>query len=446
VPSELREQIVAIEDGLSAESYDAAYLMDETAEASPNWDLFQADLAEVANRYGVQNVSVSVCHGGVRQSFSTSPSSDAPIKYGIGCIARAVMAATALQLDEDGVLDIESPVERYLQEFRDSSVGRGVRVRHLLSDSTGLVGFPFFGDFLAEMTWDGVCGQLMGSPQLFSPGTVCSTDHANPVLLGEIVCRTTGRPWTEIVDERVGMPIFQRSLYGEKDRDRLWAAAAASTKLTADELALFAEVLMNGRASAGAPGVLSERTVTRLRSSAVVNPERIGEKHRHWLPVGQGLGLSRFHSELSGECGKGKGQLSSFRFNARRGIALSTCVDSRNFFLRNAVLDMALSCLGMPVPPTPHGVPMNVSADELTGEYTGLRGFKISVAVDRPRVTISVQEEYATRTAKYECRLNDDGSLSIERDQLVVGLAFFADPADGTPCLLLGLHPLKKVS
>lgn len=400
-------------------------------------------LKMVAKAGNVPNISVSLRLRGECFSWTTAEQIGEPFRFQIGCVTKAMVAAVVLELDAVGALDIEQPIGAYLAEFEGSVAGEQVLVRNLLSGSAGHRGISSFDNTAIEMTWEGLVAELASAPMLFKPGTVCSLDYSHQVLLGEIVRRVSGRLWMDLVDETVGLPLFGRSLYSEQDRQWLWAPSAASTVLSTDELATLAEVLMTGQCGTSGHRILCQRTVSRLNQTVVRVPELSGERCTHWLPVGYSLGIPQYHSGLRGECGKGQQQLSSIRYSAPDDLTLAVCIGSGNPFVRHDVIDGMLAEFGIGVPEKKDRAPMRVPTEDLPGEYIGLRGVKVNVELDGARVSVTLQGEDG-KGSRYLGTLNEDGTFSIDKGQPVAGLAFFADPATGSPAMMVGVHAMRK--
>jgi uncharacterized protein YbbC (DUF1343 family)/CubicO group peptidase (beta-lactamase class C family) len=117
-----------------------------------------------------------------------------------------VVATTpcVMQLAEEGRIDIESPVSRYLPEF----VGEGreqVCVRHLLTHNSGLpAGIP------KEPAWTGYAEGLRRATSSIpeaAPDSLFRYSDINFILLGEIVQRVSGRKLDVLAAERVFKPL-----------------------------------------------------------------------------------------------------------------------------------------------------------------------------------------------------------------------------------------------
>jgi hypothetical protein len=394
------------------------------------------------------DISVAMILRGDRHSWSSGPASAStdPVRFQIGCVTKILVAAVVLELDEAGLIDIDLPIGRYLPEFDGAIPGQQVLVRHLLSDSAGYLGVSTLSERTFEMDWDDLVGLLSNGPQIFAPGTVCSLDYSSYVLVGEIIRRTCGRPWTRLVDDLIGMPLFGRSLFeGGGEDERLWSTVAATALLSVEELASLGEVLLHGKCGTSGRVILSERSASRLREAVVFVPERAGGQFLHCLPIGHGLGMSRFHSGVSGECGRGRQNLASIRFVESIGAIFAICISSLNTFGKFTVIDGILSELGIPVPAKPDRISMDLSPDAISGEYVGIRDARVSVDVNGAQVGVTVLAGDGSPT-KCQGTLNGDNTFSMDAKQPVPGFGFFPDPCTGLPSLMLGVYALRKVS
>lgn len=47
---------------------------------------------------------------------------------------------------------------------------------------------------------------------------------------------------------------------------------------------------------------------------------------------------------------------------------------------------------------------------------------------------------------EYLGTVRDDGAFALDKAQSVAGVSFFADPVNGVPSLMLGVHALRKIN
>ena len=143
-------------------------------------------------------------------------------------MTKAVTSVAVAQLWEQGELDLEAPVARYIPEF--AAAGKdGVTLRHLLTHTAGIARADGMADGTPwrESRADNLA-RIYAAPLDYQPGTHAGYHPAAGMsVLGEIVERVSGRPYTSYVRERiflplgmddcwVGMPGEQYDAYGDR--------------------------------------------------------------------------------------------------------------------------------------------------------------------------------------------------------------------------------------
>jgi CubicO group peptidase (beta-lactamase class C family) len=133
---------------------------------------------------------------------------------------KTMMALVALMLADRGALDLDAPVARYWPEFAANGK-RDVRVRHLLSHTSGLSGWeePVAIEDLYD--WDKATGLLAAQAPWWKPGSA-SGYHAlsQGFLVGEVVRRITGTTLGRFFAEEIAAPLgadFHIGLPAEHD-------------------------------------------------------------------------------------------------------------------------------------------------------------------------------------------------------------------------------------
>lgn len=137
----------------------------------------------------------------------------ADMLFNMGSIAKSLEAALALQLAEEGALDLDQPITAWLPEY--PQVDGRITVRQLLNHSSGLFNvfehpdFPWAGPGVAyERQWqleevlDNFVGESYGPP-----GEVQHYSSTNYLLLTAILERTTEGSITEEISGRFLEPL-----------------------------------------------------------------------------------------------------------------------------------------------------------------------------------------------------------------------------------------------
>ena len=126
-------------------------------------------------------------------------------KYRIASLGKSFTAAIILQLMEEGRLDLHTPISKYLPAYRKDAAER-VTIHHLLSHTSGVPSVPQeWKDHqyrhpytVAELVELANQGDLE-----FEPGTKFSYSNNGYNLLGAIIQNLMGKPFAEVLQERI---------------------------------------------------------------------------------------------------------------------------------------------------------------------------------------------------------------------------------------------------
>jgi CubicO group peptidase (beta-lactamase class C family) len=140
-----------------------------------------------------------------------------------------------LQLVQAGAVRLDDSVGRWVPEYPAPWRGT-VQLRHLLTHTSGirLMGDGGYqarirtartaGDLLAEQV-----RALRGDTLRFAPGSEYLYSNEDIDLVGAVIERVTGRPWTEVVQERVLEPAAMRDTrFAVPLREGNWALGTTS--------------------------------------------------------------------------------------------------------------------------------------------------------------------------------------------------------------------------
>jgi D-alanyl-D-alanine carboxypeptidase len=154
-------------------------------------------------------------YGQANRAFAIG--NDASTKYKIASITKAFTAVLILQLHEQGRLDLDAPMRRYLPDYRGSG-GDRVTLRQLLNHTSGLVNFDQVTDaaqairsglpnyqlpHTARQLLDDYCsGDLV-----HEPGTKFDYNNCDYIALGLIIERAYGQPYEQVLQQRILDPL-----------------------------------------------------------------------------------------------------------------------------------------------------------------------------------------------------------------------------------------------
>jgi CubicO group peptidase (beta-lactamase class C family) len=124
----------------------------------------------------------------------------------IASIGKSFTALVALQLVEEGVLDLHVPVTEYVPWFSVRSRFGPITLHHLLSHTSGLVAAS---DLAPNSNYDVVA--LAETETGFAPGEHRYYSNIGYRAVGVVLERVTGRPYGELVQRRVLDPLGMRT-------------------------------------------------------------------------------------------------------------------------------------------------------------------------------------------------------------------------------------------
>jgi len=218
--------------------------------------------------------------------------------FWIGSNTKSITALAVMQLVEQGLVDLDEPVQRYLPDFRvaDREASSSITVRHLLNQTSGISRISGLKAVAAgedQSMRDTVAD--MADLKLHRPvGESFQYSNLNSVVLGVLVEEVAGESWGTYVETNIldplgmahtftdqdlaraeGLTETYRSFFGfplEADAEHLDALVASGyVYSTADDMARYLAMYLNGGelegerllSSAGIEEMLSPATGTR---------------------------------------------------------------------------------------------------------------------------------------------------------------------------------------
>ena len=161
-----------------------------------------------------------------RMDFSGGAAATVRTVWDLASLTKVVgLTTAAMMLVDEGKLDIDAPVTRYVPEFRAG--GDSVTVRHLLSHSSGLPAWkPFFRDVRDRRQ---MFARVNREPLEVPPGTRMAYSDLGAMLETEIVERLTGERLDRFLAERLFGPLGMRETRFRPPRS--WTARIAPTEV-----------------------------------------------------------------------------------------------------------------------------------------------------------------------------------------------------------------------
>lgn len=140
--------------------------------------------------------------------------------FRMGSITKQFVAAIILQLQEEGVLSLDDPVNDWVQGF---DLASEITIERLLNHSSGLYDFTDAPSFIIDSQEPiqprALVEYALGFEPRFPPGESWSYSNTNYILLGMIVEEATGVGLAQSIRERLLVPLNLRHMWLEPDEE-----------------------------------------------------------------------------------------------------------------------------------------------------------------------------------------------------------------------------------
>ncbi len=223
---------------------------------------------------------------------------DADTLFQVGSITKTFLGTLVMRLVDEGTLDLDVPVRRWVPELRlrDEDAARSVTLRHLLTHTAG-----WFGDHFEDTgSNDDALARYVTLMEAFEqqvpPGTIWAYNNAAFALAGRIVEKVTDRPIERAMRELLFLPLGLRHTFffadevityrtasghnvfeGAAKVARPWALARASNCLggivsTVPQLLRYARFHMGDGTTPEGERYLSPASIALMRSRLTDGP------------------------------------------------------------------------------------------------------------------------------------------------------------------------------
>jgi CubicO group peptidase (beta-lactamase class C family) len=203
-------------------------------------------------------------------------------RFNLGSMNKSFTALAIARLVEEGRLDWEDPIARWIPDFPDEEGATRVRIKHLLSHTSGL-GSYFNDRFFATSrdrlrTVDDYIALARPDSLLFQPGSRWSYSNTGYVLLGKVIEQVTGEDYAVAVRRLVTGPagMVDTDTYS---LDRVNPEVAAGYSRDPDgnwSNNIFTHVIQGGPAGGGyATAMDLAALASALQSGRIVRPETL---------------------------------------------------------------------------------------------------------------------------------------------------------------------------
>lgn len=177
-------------------------------------------IKQMMDTYEVPGVAVALIQDGkiiyqkgygLRDIKSNSPVTENTL-FGIGSVTKSFTALAVAQLVDAGKLDLDTPVVKYLPDFKlsDPDATQKLTLRQLLSHSSGL---PRFDDWITNSgrSRTQVLADMAKIPMTAEPSKYWQYCNQNFVVAGAVVEKVSGQTWEDYTQEHIFNPLGMKS-------------------------------------------------------------------------------------------------------------------------------------------------------------------------------------------------------------------------------------------
>ena len=173
--------------------------------------------------------------------------------YRVGSVSKLFTDLAVMQLVEEGRLDLDAPVNRYLPEFAPrNTFSVPITLRQLMSHRSGLVREPPVGHYFdpSPPKLIDVVRSLAGTSLIFEPGTRTKYSNAGVAVVGAVVERVRGEPFARTIQQTLLTPL-QMSRSSFEPGPRLVEQMASGAMWTYDGQSIATPTFLLGTGPAG---------------------------------------------------------------------------------------------------------------------------------------------------------------------------------------------------
>jgi CubicO group peptidase (beta-lactamase class C family) len=206
--------MAAVPGGVSAATGGAA-----TSTNGVDVQRIDAFVRDQVSRHGIPGLAIAVVDGGrtiMARGYGTADSSGravtAQTPFVLASVSKPVTATAVMQLVDAGQVRLDSPVQRYLPEFRvaDLEASARITVRELLTHTSGL---PASGCERDASTLRAFVASLRQVSLDAAPGAKFTYCSGNYNILGRLVERVSGESFGRYVRQHIFGPLHMSHSY-----------------------------------------------------------------------------------------------------------------------------------------------------------------------------------------------------------------------------------------
>jgi CubicO group peptidase (beta-lactamase class C family) len=136
-------------------------------------------------------------------------------KFRLGSITKQFTSMLVLQLVQEGKIKVEGKLTDYLPDYRKDT-GDRITIHQLLNHTSGIPSYTGLPNFFQEISRNpysvsDFVKKFASGDLEFEPGTKWNYNNSGYFLLGAIVERVTGKPYEQVLKERIFDPVGMKN-------------------------------------------------------------------------------------------------------------------------------------------------------------------------------------------------------------------------------------------
>lgn len=137
------------------------------------------------------------------------------VRFRLGSITKQFTSMVVMQLVGEGKIKLDGKVTDYLPDYRKDT-GDRVTIKHLLNHTSGIPSYTSQPGFFAEVSRDPYkvaefVKKYASGDLEYEPGAKWAYNNSGYFLLGAIIEKVTGKPYAEVLQERIFTPLGMKS-------------------------------------------------------------------------------------------------------------------------------------------------------------------------------------------------------------------------------------------
>lgn len=186
-----------------------------SAAASGDFAEIDEYITKSMQRHNIPGISLAIAQGDqllYSKGYGTagagqSVSADTP--FYLGSLSKSFTALAVMQLEEQGKLELDAPVQTYLPWFKvaDEQASQQITIRHLLQHTSGISEADYFPNLHADESLETLVRDLSRARPSAPVGTKMQYFNSGYGTLGLIIETVSGQSYGEYLDEHIFTPL-----------------------------------------------------------------------------------------------------------------------------------------------------------------------------------------------------------------------------------------------